>query len=84
MPYECRSRPIHLPVVDLSRKALSADRAGEISKLVDSFTGVGFCLVTGLEGYDTDALFRRDILDNRNLHVVACTVKSYWALTWET
>lgn len=58
-PYACPLRPLSLPVVDLSPAALGGDanRAAQIANLVDSFTDYGFCFVTGLEGYDGQALF---------------------------
>ncbi len=56
--YKSPCPTIDLDVVDLSEAALSGPRrAAEIKKLVDSFSTAGFCLITGLKGYDKDKLF---------------------------
>jgi hypothetical protein len=50
---------IDLPVVDLSENSLGGpNRKSVVKKLIDSFSTFGFCLITGLEGYDEDALFK--------------------------
>jgi isopenicillin N synthase-like dioxygenase len=53
-------RDISLPVIDLSSSRLSdpAARTEETAKLIASFSTAGFCLVSGLEGYDADKLLK--------------------------
>ena len=54
------SETISLTVVNLSRKHLEdhKNRKNETQKLLDSFTNVGFCQITGIEGYSTEELFK--------------------------
>ena len=51
---------INLPVINLSPYRLSKDatRQLEMNKLIQAFTNVGFCYITGLEGYEPEALLR--------------------------
>ena len=52
--------PIDLPVINMSwaRMNNTKSRMEEAQKLIDCFSGVGFCVVTGLDGYDMDRLFK--------------------------
>ncbi len=51
---------IDLPLIDLSTKNLSDpnSKAAASKLLIDSFSEAGFCLITGLEGYDVEELFK--------------------------
>lgn len=51
---------IDLPTINLSAACMSdpGARKKERDELMKSFTTVGFCLITGLEGYDADELFK--------------------------
>jgi len=53
-------REISLPVIDMSAARLSdpAGRAEETTKLLESFSSAGFCLVSGVHGYDADRLLK--------------------------
>ena len=46
--------PILLPLIDLSpgRIADAAGRKEEIGKLLDCFSSVGFCQITGIPGWE--------------------------------
>ncbi len=52
--------PIKLPLINLSQEALShpESRQKEVKKLVDAFTDVGFCLITGYGGYSEETLLK--------------------------
>ncbi len=54
------SPSIDLPVINVSDEYLSepANKRETMDRLVDCFSTVGFCLITGLEDYDSEALFR--------------------------
>ena len=49
---------ISLPKIDFSALGASPEaRAAELTKLLDCFSGVGFCLVSGVPGYSEKDLF---------------------------
>ncbi len=70
---------IDLPTINLSKVCLSdpARRQEERDRLMGSFTTVGFCLVTGLDGYDAEELLRwtrwffRDVATEKKMDQLA-------------
>ena len=51
---------VRLPIISLSDETLSDPdkRKEEIEKIVGSFSSVGFCLVNGIKGYDTEKILK--------------------------
>jgi isopenicillin N synthase-like dioxygenase len=53
-------KSIDLPTINLSSKHMKDPtlRKQETKKLIDSFSDVGFCLITGIEGYNMQELLK--------------------------
>lgn len=53
-------KDIKLSIIDISKMALENPerRKEEIQKLIDSFSEVGFCLITEVEGYNRKELLK--------------------------
>ena len=56
-PHKMPCPEISLPKIDVSALDSPDTRAVELQKLLDCFSGVGFCLVSGVPGYSPEDLF---------------------------